>query len=239
VKFLERRMASWFIAATVLLVAALPALATNLVQNGSFEQTTITGTPAQMNTTNVSNWSTTGYNFLFESGTGQTGPVGLYPGITNIMPASSPDGGNFIAADGAYGTAAITQTITGLVSGTTYLLNFYQAGAQQKNYNGATTDRWSVSLGSQTMLSDLMSNPSHDFQPWTLESMLFTATSTSEVLSFLAVGTPTGVPPFSLLDGVSLVVATPEPTYWALIGLTIGSVIFARRRRPQKGTRVS
>jgi hypothetical protein len=184
-----------------------------------------------MSTTNVSDWSTTGYNFLFESGTGQTGPVGLYPGITNIMPASSPNGGNFIGADGAYGVAPITQSINGLVSGTTYLLTFYQAGAQQQNYNGGTTDRWSVSLGQQTILSDLMTNPGHDFQPWTLESMVFTATSTSEVLSFLAVGTPAGVPPFSLLDGVSLTVATPEPSYWATIALAIGSVILARRQR--------
>ena len=43
------------------------------------------------------------------------------------------------------------------------------------------------------------------FSGWMTESFKFTANSTSELLSFLAVGTPSGnVPPFALLDGVSL-----------------------------------
>jgi hypothetical protein len=50
----------------------------------------------------------------------------------------------------------------------------------------------------------------------------YTATSSSEVLSFLAVGN-VQLPPFLLLDGVTL---TPEPGYWVpgvgLLGLMIG-----------------
>jgi hypothetical protein len=52
--------------------------------------------------------------------------------------------------------------------------------------------------------------------------MTFTPTSTSETLSFLAIGTPGGVPPLALLDGVSLS-DIPEPASWALLvsGLTV------------------
>ena len=63
--------------------------------------------------------------------------------------------------------------------------------------------------------------------------MVFTATASSELLTFLAVGTPSGVPPFSLLDGVSMTSAAPEPAYMGLIG--IGLVLLGAVRRLQKG----
>nr|WP_229262497.1 PEPxxWA-CTERM sorting domain-containing protein [Duganella radicis] len=50
-------------------------------------------------------------------------------------------------------------------------------------------------------------------------------------MSFLAVGTPAGVPPFSLLDGVSLTAAVPEPETWAMLGLGLGLIGFTARRR--------
>ena len=63
--------------------------------------------------------------------------------------------------------------------------------------------------------------------------MTFVATTTgSETLSFLAVGTPpNNVPAFALLANVSLV-AAPEPTGLAVLGVGIlGMVGLARRRR--------
>ena len=54
------------------------------------------------------------------------------------------------------------------------------------------------------------------------------------MLKFLAVGTPTGVPPFSLLDGVTMnaVGGVPEPATWAMMILGIGGIgAMARRRR--------
>ncbi|UAJ11857.1 PEPxxWA-CTERM sorting domain-containing protein [Polymorphobacter megasporae] len=63
------------------------------------------------------------------------------------------------------------------------------------------------------------------------ESFTFTATGTTEVLSFLALGTPEGKPPFSLLDGVSGTV--PEPATWAMmiggLGLVGGAMRAGRR----------
>jgi hypothetical protein len=62
--------------------------------------------------------------------------------------------------------------------------------------------------------------------------MTFTATAATDVLSFLSTGTPSGVPPFALLDGVSMV-AVPEPSGAALmiVGvLALAGLRIARRR---------
>jgi hypothetical protein len=95
-------------------------------------------------------------------------------------------------------------------------VSFYFAGAQQSGNTGPTTDQFLVSLGSQTLSTPVLNDPSHGFTGWQLENLTFTPTSTSEVLSFLAVGTPSGVPPFALLDGVT-VSAVPEPASLALL----------------------
>ncbi len=227
------------LAATSLLGLETRAHADSYILNGSFEQTTLTGS-GWFTTTDVSDWSTSSYTFLVFPGTAQTGignGVKLYPGSApNIMPATSPDGGNFVAADGAYDQGLISQTMNGLTVGTEYFVNFWQAGAQQQGYSGTTTDQFEVFFGSQSAYSDLMTNPSHGFQPWEQQSLSFTATATSEVLSFLAVGTPNGVPPFTLLDGVS-VTAAPEPAYAALIGAGLLALGAVRRRRANRPTR--
>jgi hypothetical protein len=220
------------------------ARAAPLVVNGGFEATSLSAS-YEMTMSNVTGWSTTGYNFLYFPGTATT--TGAHApqfdqqiklwgtnasGVSNGLPASSPDGGNFIAADGAYGTAPITQTINGLSPGARYKVSFYWAGAQQTGYTGATTEQWKVSLGNATQSTAVVSNPSRGFSGWLSQSFTYTATSASEVLSFLAVGTPSGQPPFSLLDGVS-VTAVPEPASWImlLMGLVaVGSITLGRRQ---------
>ena len=218
--------------------------AASLVVNGGFEATNLSAS-YEMTASNVTGWSTTGYNFLYFPGTATT--TGAYTpqfnqqiklwgmnasNASNSLPASSPDGGNFIAADGAYGTAPITQTINGLSLGALYKVSFYWAGAQQTGYTGATTEQWKVSLGNVTQSTAVVNNPSRGFSGWLSQSFTYTATSANEVLSFLAVGTPSGQPPFSLLDGVS-VTAVPEPASWImlLMGLVaVGSVTLRRRQ---------
>jgi hypothetical protein len=73
------------------------------------------------------------------------------------------------------------------------------------------------------------------FSGWMLETLDFTATQTSETLSFLAVGAPAAnLPPFALLDDVSLT-AVPEPSTWAmmLVGFCgLGYAAYRRRRTP-------
>ena len=89
-----------------------------------------------------------------------------------------------------------------------------------------------MSLGNETHSTAVISNVSHGFSGWVHQTFTFTAASASEVLSFLAVGTPAGVPPFALLDGVTLAAAVPEPSSWALMlgGFAVVGFI-ARRRR--------
>ena len=219
------------------------ANASNLVINGSFEQVTSSGGgELGYNGFNATGWTTSGYNFLFPSGTsspsGQYGGLSLYQGNagTAIMPANSPDGGNFVAADGAFQVGAITQTVTGLTSLQQYTLGFWWAAAQQTTFGCTgtqtycTTDQWQVGIGSQTFYTPVANTgtTAGGFSGWLYQTFTFTATSSSAVLSFLAVGTPVGQPPFALLDGVTLQ-ATPEPGTLLLLTCGILALIFIRR----------
>ena len=234
-------------AAAVLAAALAPAQATPVIINGGFE----TLSPATTGSTEfgtryggqvVTGWTTGGYNFLFKPGTADTTGAanefgqqlmlwGPGNGSANGLTASSPAGGNFIGADGAYGQAAIQQTITGLDVNSVASITFYWAGAQQYNFDGATTEAWQVSLGGETHSTPVVSNLNHGFTGWQKTTLSFVVTSTTEVLSFLAIGTPAGVPPFSLLDGVSIT-EVPEPTSLALLGAGLGAAgLLSRRRR--------
>jgi hypothetical protein len=55
----------------------------------------------------------------------------------------------------------------------------------------------------------------------------------SELLQFLAVGSPTGVPPFLLLDSVDLQ-AVPEPASYALVSVGLLGALFARRQQKKR-----
>jgi len=220
----SRYFAVAFILAAAFSCAQVVRADNNLVLNGDFE-TTSGAASGQMRAgyTVVSDWTTRGYNFLFASGAADNGGAngvdgriklwGPNDGSNNGLPASSPTGGNFVAADGAYEVDAITQTVSNLFVGHTYSLSFYWAGAQQEGFTGPTTEAWQVSLGSDTQTTAVVDNASHGFTGWMQQTFNFTATTNTEVLSFLAKGTPAGVPPFSLLDGVSMTdVGTPSPT---------------------------
>ena len=231
------------------------AHANNLVQNGDFESVTLSGGQSSISgefgsrfsKRQVDNWSTTGYNWVMTatsadtgSNPGEFGSLQLWGpgnGVANGLTAS-PTGGNYLAADGAYTVAAITQTINGLTIGHTYQLTFDWAAAQQSGFNGDTTDKWTASLGGDSFDTSVVSLPSHGFSGWTHQTFNYTASSASEVLSFLATGTPNGVPPFALLDGVSLVdtsvPSVPDSASTAvLFGLSALALVAAPRLRRQ------
>ena len=221
-------------------MGALPAQAVNLVVNGGFEATTNGKGQLGFNT-NATGWTNVnGYTFLYTPGTvdssganGESGNVSMWGtnnGGLNAIP-NSPTGGNFIAFDGGYKVTPLQQTIIGLVVGQKYDLGFDWGAAQQFGYTGATTDQWQVSLGNETHSTAIIANASHGFSGWVHQNFTFTATGASEVLSFLAIGTPNGVPPFALLDGVTLAAAVPEPSTWALMLGGVAVIGFIARRR--------
>lgn len=215
------------------------------------------------NWVNTTDGAYTGYNFIVQGNAGSTpggimnnGGNSLYfwskysdasnaasNGFTNSASIGG-SGGNYLAADGAFQTALIYQVITGLTAGQQYDLTFNWAGAQQHGYSGTTTDNWTAYFGTstsnyQSYTTDTLTNVDHGFTGWQTASTTFTATSSTQILAFLAKGTPDGQPPFSLLDDVSLtehVAAVPEPASWAMFIGGFGLVGGALRRRRRAET---
>ena len=241
-------------------ISAPAGAATNLIVNGDFLHTTLTQSEDFNNyytsgVDAVTGWNggttpTVGYNFLYMATTGATAaqnamsPGALsqeYSNYTALWAVTNPvNGGNFIGADGAYQVGPVTQTVKGLTVGDVYRLTFDWAGAQQKGYDGATQEQWKVSFGGGAVQSTaLVNDATHGFTGWMSESMTFTASATSEQLSFTPYGLPTGKPPFSLLSNVQLYDTTvtsnqsavPEPASLLLIGVGLIAVAGVRRQR--------
>ena len=66
------------------------------------------------------------------------------------------------------------------------------------------------------------------------QSLSFTATGSTELLSFLAGSGPSGLPPTAPLDGVTTT-AVPESATWMLIISGFGIIGVSARRRRDRG----
>jgi hypothetical protein len=235
-------------------VGSSMANAAPLVYNGSFELTSNGGnkqltqgtSTTVRDRTTLDGWSNTGsntgdagYNFVF-----QNDKVATSESVRQMYKySSSADGGNLFASDAQYGPGTLYQTISGLTVGQQYVLSFEYAVAQQINYPYSNTNNyWQVGFGnslasSTTQNTTKITIPNGGFSGWNTASMIFTATGTSQVLSFLAKGGTENAPPFMLLDGVSMEAkaAVPEPSTISLLLGGVGLVGFmARRRRNRK-----
>jgi len=191
----------------------------------------------------------------FQGGLGNVYPVYTNPGFSVTVPA----GTNFFQADGnPEFENTIFQTVSGLTVGTTYTLQFQQAAGQQQGFTGDTTEQWKVFLGDGGIGVDCSTNPctvtgttgdeEHDSPlmstasqrntNWQSVTLSFTATATSEVLTFRAWGdngSTTNLPPTVFLEGVNTPVTVPEPASLALFGaaafLGVGASWLRRGKR--------
>lgn len=217
----------------------------NLIKNGGFESNVIdqsqivNGKRLEKNGVTIDNWISSknggnsgGYNFLMNGATAhQHGGAMRLQGVGDNF-FMSPSGGNFFASDSDYGPGTLKQNVEGLEVGTTYLLTFEYALAQQYDWKGPNNNVfWEVGFGDAKQNSEKLSIPEKGFSGWQTTTMYFTATSTSEWLTFLSQRTASGGPPFMLLDNVQLHADVPEPASWTLMLAGLGMVGFLARRR--------
>lgn len=196
----------------------------------------------------ITGWTgNSGYEIWYSSAAAASTvePCAYYHGETQVTspisaPPSGAGSGSFVGMDGISSpvpNASISQTVNGLIAGHKYTVSFYWGNTQLLNRQGNTTEYLKVSLGNSSQDTVTNSIGTHGWSGWAHVSMTFIADSTSDVLSFLSIGTPNSLPPFAVLTGVSMH-AVPEPPELALFGgglLGLGLLtVFARRRALRK-----
>lgn len=227
--------------ACVSVLACGAANAAEFVQNGGFEQVTGITRSSEFGASHigqaVDHWtsaSSNAFNLVFFSANEQVDAdtrFGEHGQYLWSSPAS-PTGGKFVALDGdIYYNGALTQMISGLTVGKTYTLSFDWAAGQYADRSGDTTEKLVVDFGGEGFTTSTLNTPSHGFNGWHSVTHSFTASTTSQLLSFLSIGTPSGMPPVALLDSVSLQGSVPEPASWAMFIGGFGLIGGAARRR--------
>lgn len=139
----------------------------------------------------------------------------------------SPDGGAFVGSDPAFVNHPMTQTLIGLEPGVPVIVSFDWAAATQSGFEApmGIDAGWDVSLGGGIPQSrGTVHIGNHGFSGWQTASFIFTPTSSSEVLSFMSIGTAVeALPPFALLDSVSAR-EVPELSTWVMMLLGFGGL---------------
>ncbi|THD65349.1 MAG: PEP-CTERM sorting domain-containing protein [Phenylobacterium sp.] len=195
--------------------------------------------------TQATGWTSTNvaqnaYNFVMADG--NVGSNGQYGNVALWTQANAGNGwnglaalsGNFVALDDDFQIGALTQTITGLTVGQTYTFTYEYAFAQQLGFTGPTTQSLEADVGPDfAQNSGNVTLGSQGFIGWQAGGGAFTATQTSETLSFLATGSPQ-VPPFALVSNVSITGGVPEPAAWAMMLFGFGGLGALARLRARR-----
>jgi hypothetical protein len=237
---LERKTVVLAAAAAVL--GAAPAFAQvangtpgNLVVNGSMVFVDASGNPSAQGGDHSAGdpaAQLTGWSFL------NTASNAEY--WVSFQGQASPDGGSYLGVQDLdaflprVNVQGVMQTISGLTVGDTYELSFWS----MSNHDGhGFLQDWQVTFGGESATGQQTTPNADDFSgTWVQSTMSFTATSTSQALTFVAQYLPGSVPEMLNLDGVVLtqksVSSVPEPASWAMLLAGLGGAMaLARRRR--------
>ena len=226
------------------------AVGPNLVQNPSFE--TNTGTQFQGTGFFFNQPGQTPANFPGWTVTPTTQSIAVVGdntvtgGNAWVQLAAWPSpmttsGQYFFIADGDFTNgvdALISQVISGLSIGSPYQLSFDWGASVCTVVPPCDTlppfnSGWDITFGSNADSVNSGPVPFQSFSGWKTYSNIFTATATSQTLSFLSKGGPSGVPPLSLLDNVSLTMAdAPGPLGILGVATAFG---YSRRLRRRIG----
>jgi hypothetical protein len=196
-------------------------------------------------------------------------------GGNDIITASPTGGPNALLMDADYDIAPIYQVIatSQLTVGDKYTVSFEWAAGQWSGRDGPTTEGIEIGLGGNVQQvarvnpvtgTDTFALGSHDFSGWMSYSATFvyngnpsdmtyaydeggaTFDAAANWLTFIAEGSPQGLPPTLLVTGINLVqvpnstpttpnpgvgLGVPEPASWALMIAGAGALGFALRRR--------
>jgi hypothetical protein len=166
--------------------------------------------------------------------------------LANGQTVESPTGnsGWFLQTDGdtTYG-ALLSQRLNNLTAGQDYVLSFYQAGATVNGgptYNQPTYNRFRVYFSDTVNqfqdAAQINLAVGENVQPWSKQSMTFTASASTQYIGFLNRGGPNGQPPIALLSDISVEAVPWETDTLPLVGSTVlfGLGLWAKNKFAQK-----
>ncbi len=199
-------MKSWLFAA-MLLSAAAPVAAANLITNGDFETGTLAG------------WT------LADSGSGSWYVIGngAPTALTGFSTPTLAGGGSFVAMTDQFGPGShnLSQTLT--LSGGSFVLTFDARGSDTSGSGGAPDQQYIVTVDGVTLTGPII-DPAWNSFSFNLSLTAGTHTfafQENDDRSFYAAG----------LDNVSLTGGVPEASTWTLMIAGFGMVGAGLRRR--------